>query len=260
MHINDLPERSQDYLKTIYDLEEWGKYSAAKSEDRQAGATLTQIATAMNQRTSTASEAIKKLKSKGLIDHAPYGDIKLSRHGHELAVQMVRRHRLIETYLVQQLGYGISEVHEEAEVLEHAVSDLFIERIDATLGHPERDPHGDPIPAADGSVDHAEVLSLANVPAEVTVIVDRISDKDRDLVRYLENQGILPRSRISVLPREFAEMANIKALASGKTVPLPVSSLDAVLVRFAESADMPAKRGDEDGTASVPVDSGTPEE
>lgn len=231
MHISDLPERSQDYLKTIYDLAEWGRHSAEQSEGGREGATLTQIAAAMDQRTSTASEAIKRLKGKGLIDHAPYGDIKLSDTGRELAVQMVRRHRLIETYLVQQLGYGISEVHEEAEVLEHAVSDLFIERIDAALGHPTRDPHGDPIPAADGSVDHAEVLSLASVPVSETVVVDRISDKDRDLVRYLENQGILPGTDIAVLPREFADMANIKVVDSDAAVPLPASSLDAVLVR-----------------------------
>lgn len=117
-----------------------------------AGASLTDLARELGQRPSTASEAVKRLVSLGLVVHAPYGDITLSDDGRRLALMMVRRHRLLETYLLRELGYAVDEVHDEAEVLEHAVSDLFIERIDAAMGRPARDPHGDPIPDADGVV------------------------------------------------------------------------------------------------------------
>lgn len=96
------------------------------------------------------SDSIKKLKHQGRLTHAPYGTIELTPAGSTHAVDMVRRHRLLETFLVQVLGYGWDEVHDEAEVLEHAVSDTMIERIDQRLRHPTRDQHGDPIPSADG--------------------------------------------------------------------------------------------------------------
>ena len=101
---------------------------------------------------STASESIRKLADQGLVDHEKYGAVTLTEAGREAALAMVRRHRLMETFLVTELGYGWDEVHDEAEVLEHAVSDRMLDRIDAKLGHPTRDPHGDPIPAADGNV------------------------------------------------------------------------------------------------------------
>ncbi|MGV0396057.1 metal-dependent transcriptional regulator, partial [Corynebacterium uberis] len=131
MHITDLPVRSQDYLKKIYDRQEWG-----------GGAALSDLAAALGQRRSTASEAIKRLAGDGLVNHEPYGDITLTDQGRDLAVALVRRHRLIETFLVTHLGYPVEEIHDEAEVLEHSVSDTFIARLDAVLGHPLRDPHG----------------------------------------------------------------------------------------------------------------------
>ena len=101
---------------------------------------------------STASESIRKLADQGLVDHEKYGAVTLTDAGRRAALAMVRRHRLMETFLVRELGYSWDEVHDEAEVLEHAVSDRMLDRIDAKLGHPTRDPHGDPIPAADGQV------------------------------------------------------------------------------------------------------------
>ena len=101
---------------------------------------------------STASESIRKLAEQGLVHHEKYGAVTLTDRGRHAALAVVRRHRLLETFLVSELGYGWDEVHDEAEILEHAVSDLMLDRIDAKLGHPTRDPHGDPIPAADGQV------------------------------------------------------------------------------------------------------------
>jgi DtxR family Mn-dependent transcriptional regulator len=148
-------------------------------------------------RTSTASDGIKKLREQGLVDHVAYGGITLTSTGRAHAVTMVRRHRLLETYLVQELGYDWDEVHDEAEVLEHAVSDRLIAAIDARLGHPTRDPHGDPIPTEEGAERRPEALSLANATAG-TYTVARISDADPDRLRRFAELGIVPDAVLTV--------------------------------------------------------------
>ena len=126
----------EDYVKVIYSFTEW--------QDKPI--TSSQLAQRLGVANSSVSEMVRKLKDQGLVDHQPYSAITLTRDGVRLALSMVRRHRLIETYLVQELGYRWDEVHDEAELLEHAVSDTFIERMAAKLGNPVRDPHGDPDP------------------------------------------------------------------------------------------------------------------
>ncbi len=140
MPVSDLSSTAQDYLKLIWSATEWASTPM----------TVTAMAERLGVRPSTVSVGIKKLVKQGLVKHAPYGSIELTDAGGEHAVAMVRRHRLLETFLVNMLGYGWDEVHDEAEILEHAVSEKLIERIDRKLGHPTRDPHGDPIPTADG--------------------------------------------------------------------------------------------------------------
>lgn len=132
----DLTTVAQDYLKVIWTAQEWSHEKVSTK----------MLAERMGVSASTASESIRKLADQGLVDHEKYGAVTLTDHGRKAAVLMVRRHRLLETYLVNELGYGWDEVHDEAEVLEHAVSDLLLAKIDAKLGHPQRDPHGDPIP------------------------------------------------------------------------------------------------------------------
>ena len=132
----------EDYVKVIYGFTEW--------QDKPI--TYSQLAQSLGVANSSVSEMVRKLKDQGLVDHKPYSAITLTDSGVRLALSMVRRHRLIETYLVQEFGYSWDEVHDEAELLEHAVSDTFIERMATKLGNPQRDPHGDPIPAADGTV------------------------------------------------------------------------------------------------------------
>ena len=114
----------------------------------------------------------------------------LTADGRAHAVAMVRRHRLIETFLVEVLGYRWDQVHDEAEHLEHAVSDFMVDRIDEHLGHPVRDPHGDPIPARDGQVARPDAVPLAEVPPESRVRVERISDSDPDLLQFFADRGI----------------------------------------------------------------------
>ena len=236
MHVTELPDKSQDHLKAIFDLQEWGDGSA----------TLGRIAERLGQRTSTTSEAIKRLAAKGLVEHTPYSDVRLSDLGCTLALQMVRRHRLIETYLFRELGYGIDELHEEAEVLEHAVSDRFVNRIEAVMGTPTRDPHGDPIPDERGVVTVPEVFSLADAKLGGHFIIDRISDRDPALLRYLTTRGLLPGATVEVLPRPYPELADLLVVevsaehadsaVKGEHVQLPVASLGAVLCREVDNA------------------------
>ena len=133
---------AQDYLRVIWKVQEW---SGDKISTKM-------LAERLGVSASTASETIRKLADQGLVEHEKYGAVTLTERGRRAAVSVVRRHRLLETFLVQVLGYSWDEVDDEAEVLEHAVSDLMLSRIDAKLGHPQRDPHGDPIPTLDGQV------------------------------------------------------------------------------------------------------------
>lgn len=180
MSVSDLSASTQDYLKSIWAMSEWSNTPV----------TAKLIADHLGLKISSVSDAVRRLTAQGLLDHAPYGAVELTETGRRFAVAMVRRHRLLETFLVQVLGYTWDEVHDEAENLEHAVSDSMIERIDAFLGHPSRDPHGDPIPNADGTVPVFDAISLTEVDTNATVAVERISDNDPELLQYLGDRGI----------------------------------------------------------------------
>ncbi|MFC8408762.1 metal-dependent transcriptional regulator [Arthrobacter sp. NPDC057259] len=188
-----LPSSSiEDYVKVIYTFTEW--------QDKPI--TSTQLAQRLGVANSSVSERVRKLKEQGLVDHKPYGAVTLTADGERLALSMVRRHRLIETFLVQELGYRWDEVHDEAETLEHAVSDTFIDRMAAKLGHPVRDPHGDPIPAADGSVLMPPAVQMSELPAGLGGRITRISDEDPDLLRYLATERIELDAAVAVLGRK----------------------------------------------------------
>ncbi|SOX53162.1 metal-dependent transcriptional regulator, partial [Mycobacterium ahvazicum] len=190
----------QDYLKVIWNAQEWSveKVSTKMLADR------------IGVSASTASESIRKLAEQGLVDHAKYGAVTLTEAGRRAALEVVRRHRLLETFLVNELGYGWDEVHDEAEVLEHAVSNRLVDRIDAKLGFPRRDPHGDPIPASDGQVPTRPVRQLWACGEDETITVARISDKDPEMLRYFDSVGINLDSQVRVVTRrEFAGMISV---------------------------------------------------
>ncbi|WP_415395379.1 metal-dependent transcriptional regulator [Rhodococcus globerulus] len=192
---------AQDYLKVIWTIQEW-------SLERISTKLLSEK---MGVSASTVSEAIRKLSDQGLVDHARYGSIALTDTGRAAAVSMVRRHRLLETYLVHELGYGWDEVHDEAEILEHAVSDLMISRIDAKLGFPERDPHGDPIPAADGSIPTPPARQLSDFTNGERGRVARISDSDPEMLRYFDSVGVTLDVEITVEERrDFAGTVSVR--------------------------------------------------
>ncbi|MEJ5928096.1 metal-dependent transcriptional regulator [Corynebacterium sp. H128] len=187
--VSDLSASSQNYLKAVWGLQEWSAEPVTKSA----------LAECVGVKLSTASDAVRKLRDQGLLNDTRYGAVTLTETGAELAVAMVRRHRLIELFLCEVLDYEWHEVHDEAEALEHAVSDLFVTRIAERLGFPERDPHGDPIPRADGSVPTLRAVRLSELGPGAGGVIERISDGDPELLRHLAASGIVINAEIEVL-------------------------------------------------------------
>jgi DtxR family Mn-dependent transcriptional regulator len=212
LHVNpddepgDLSVVAQDYLKVIWTAQEW-------SPDKVS---TKMLAERIGVSASTASESIRKLADQDLVEHAKYGAVTLTDAGRRAALAMVRRHRLLETFLVNELAYGWDEVHEEAEVLEHAVSDRLMARIDAKLGFPQRDPHGDPIPAVDGQVPSPPARQLWECHDGDAGTVARISDSDPQMLRYFDSVGVSLDARLQVLTRrEFAGIISVAIDAPG---------------------------------------------
>lgn len=221
MPLSDLSTNAQDYLKAIWSAQEWS----------EAPVTTSWLADRMHVRPSTASETIKRLSEQGFVEHAPYGSIELTDNGRAHAVAMVRRHRLIETFLVEALDYGWDEVHDESESLEHAVSETMIARIDAYLGHPTSDPHGDPIPSADGQPHRPNAVQLTDAGADTLLTVARVSDADSDMLRYFASKGLVPGAPVTVVTREpFADALTLKVRGTSDIVVLGTAASDAIWV------------------------------
>lgn len=188
MSVSNLSSSVQDYLKVIWGLQEWSDEPV----------TASMIASKSGMKLSTVSGAVTKLVEQGFVTREARGDVSLTSLGAAHGMAMVRRHRLLESFLVDVLGYGWDEVHDEAEQLEHAVSDLMVSRIDRLLGSPTRDPHGDPIPPASGVFQPPAALPLsATVPGNV-VVVERISDEDPELLRFFAERGITVGAELTV--------------------------------------------------------------
>lgn len=223
------PRRSQmaeDYLKLIWKSQEWDNESISTNE----------IAAALGVGAPTVSGNLNKLSRDGLLDYEPYGPIRLSERGREVAVQMVRRHRIIETYLVERYGYGWDEVHDEAEVLEHAISARLLSLWDDELGNPERDPHGDPIPRADGSLPLTSTQRLQDAEVGRSCVVVRVSDHDGALLRYLDSLGITVGTTLRVdAVREYAGTVSVTVEDAEPTrCELSLATGNAIRVRAAD--------------------------
>lgn len=182
-------EATDDYLKTVYAYTEW----------QDDAITPSVLAGKLGIAPSSVTEMVKKLAKAGLVSHVPYGAVRLTEEGQQRALTMVRRHRLIETWLVQKFDYSWDEVHDEAEILEHAISDRLLDKIDEQLGYPRFDPHGDAIPAADLTVQRAPFVLLADAPVGHTGHVLRVSDHDPDLLRAIEDAGLHIGGAVEVL-------------------------------------------------------------
>ncbi len=178
----------EDYLKTIYML----------AQDESPVST-SRIAEARDVKPASATSMIKRLANLKMVDYEKHYGVTLTSAGEKLALEVIRHHRLIELYLMEALGFSWDEVHEQADILEHVISEKLEERIAAALNHPEFDPHGDPIPAKDGSMALVDVELLSTVPAGQTVWVRRIiDDANSELLRYLADMGLTPGTAVTV--------------------------------------------------------------
>ena len=187
----------ENYLKAIYQAQ-------AAREGHQELVPLGQIAAAVGVVPGTATTMVKALAEAGLVSYEPYTGVRLTTAGGKLAAMVLRRHRLIELFLVQILGMSWTEVHDDAERLEHAASDRLIERIDRMLGQPSVDPHGDPIPGPEGTVEHHQYYNLLNCPLQTQVVVTRVTDQDTKFLHFLETSNLKPGQSIEVEARDQA--------------------------------------------------------
>jgi DtxR family Mn-dependent transcriptional regulator len=162
------------------------------------------VASALNVTPGTATTMVKALAESGLAEYEPYSGVRLTPAGEKLAVLVLRRHRLVELFLVQVMGMRWDEVHDEAEKLEHVVSERLIERIDDMLGRPTHDPHGDPIPTAEGRITPRQLDSLLTCPGGTPLRVIRIADQDPAFLRFIESNGLKPGQAIEVEVRDTA--------------------------------------------------------
>jgi DtxR family Mn-dependent transcriptional regulator len=189
---HDLSVSVQDYAKAIYALAQ-----------RTGGSVSTSaLAERLGVSAASASAMVKRLGALGLARRRPYRGVTLTPAGERVALEVIRHHRLLELYLAEALGMSWDRVHEEAEVLEHAISPELSELIARALGDPTRDPHGDPIPSAEGELHDEPTRALADLePGEGGTLV-RVSDSDPEMLRYLSRRGISPGDRFEVLGRE----------------------------------------------------------
>jgi DtxR family Mn-dependent transcriptional regulator len=182
-----LSDAIQDYLKEIYKLQASGER-----------ATTSAIAKRMGVAPSSATSMLKKLAVLGLADHAPYRGVELTGAGKKIALEVIRHHRLLEQYLAETLGLGIDAVHEEADRLEHVLSEELEARIDQALGFPTHDPHGDPIPDAALNVERSKLRSLDALEPGEEATVRRVPDGDAALLRYLAKLTLVPGRRVTM--------------------------------------------------------------
>ena len=212
----------ENYLKALYQAE--------TSRGGKALVPMGQLATAVGVAPGTATTMVKALADSGLVDYEPYVGVRLSSAGAKLATLVLRRHRLIEQFLVEVVGMSWAEVHEDAEQLEHVVSDRLIERMDAMLGHPSVDPHGDPIPTPDGTVAAPDYHSLLTCPLHIAVTVTRVTDQDASFLRFLENQNLKPGNSLEVEARDSAADSVQLRTSAGHQITIGMQAASKVLI------------------------------
>ena len=198
----------EDYLKQIYQAQLTAPGSLVPTG---------QVASALEVAPGTATAMVKTLAEAGLVKYEPYSGVCLTSAGEKLASHVLRRHRLVELFLVEVMGMDWSEVHSEAELLEHAVSERLLRRIDTMLGGPQVDPHGDPIPTAGGEVATADYANLVTCPVEATLMLVQVTDQTSDFLRLMESYGLLPGVPVEVVARdEQADTVEVRPLGGNR--------------------------------------------
>jgi DtxR family Mn-dependent transcriptional regulator len=217
----------ENYLKAVYHLQ----------HDGDERVKTKQMAEQLDISLPSVTSMLKSLAEEGLVDYRPYKGARLTETGIKAALRVIRNHRLIEVFLVHTLGYGWDEVHDEAERLEHSVSEKLVSRIDDFLGHPKFDPHGDPIPSARGQLANRRLTSLAACPLDTPVTVARIADQDADFLNFAHRSGLLPGTAVRVTGRDpAAESVTLRLEPAGKPVTIGTAAAEKVLVDAAAPA------------------------
>ena len=211
----------EDYIKQIY-LEQ--------IESSDGSVPMGRVANSLGVVPGTATTMMKSLADSELVDYEPRVGVRLTEAGEELALQMLRRHRLIELFLVETLGLDWSEIHEEAEKLEHAISDRVLEQIDALLGHPKVDPHGDPIPTESGNLSNEQLNNLCNCELNKPLHIARITDQSSAFLQFINKSGLKPGVKLSVREREPAAEAISIHLSDGKSLIVGTPAGEKILV------------------------------
>ncbi|MFP4302079.1 MAG: metal-dependent transcriptional regulator [Alkalispirochaetaceae bacterium] len=218
----------EQYLKIIYQQQQ---RSSAKVVQ------MKQLADAMGVTPGTATSMVKYLDREGYIRYTPRQGVELRDSGRRLALSIVRRHRLIETFLEQVLGYDWTEVHQEAEQLEHAVSDLFVRRLDAYLGYPTADPHGDPIPTEDGRIETRPSYLLAKARPGDTVEIVRLREDSTEFLGLMKRQGLLPQEQLEVRSVDkVAGVVTVRHAKATESFSMSYELAGSILVRSVEGA------------------------
>ena len=184
-------ESIQDYLKQTYKLQEEHEY-----------VTISQLAGKLQVSAPSVTQMVKKLAKEKLVDYTPYQGVMLTEKGKKIALEVIRHHRLLELFLSEILGYPLEKVDEEAEKLEHFISEEFEQTINERLGNPKFDPHGDPIPTIDGKVSRHNYLPLAEASAGDKLVIKCVSDFSPDMLRYMNELGLLPNVHLKVIGKE----------------------------------------------------------
>src|SRR5579875_2833281 len=188
--IQDLTPRISDCLKVIYDMQERGQKVSTSAVSERLGAS-----------DATVTMLFKDFAAAGWVEHVPYKGVRLTQLGEQKAIEVIRHHRLLELYLARELGYSWDKVHAEADKLEHVISEEFEDRLDALLGYPTVDPHGDPIPRKDGTVAARTGRTLAQLEEKQTAYVLRVNDQNPEKLCYLGTLGLYPDARVEMLER-----------------------------------------------------------
>ncbi len=215
----------ENYVKTIYQV-------SANKENRPAA--TGELATALSVSPGTVTSMLKTLAESRLVEYTPYEGVRLTESGNALALRVLRRHRLIEQFLVDTLGYSWDEVHEEAENMEHAVSDALVDRIDEYLGHPATDPHGDPIPRADGTMARQRYQSLWQWPEGESFKLVRVMDQSPEFLRYLSDAG-LPLEAVGEIVSRSAAAGTLTARVGDGEITLGQEAAGKLLVMAGSS-------------------------
>ncbi len=215
---------AEDYVKQLFLAQ------AAGELGDQEMVLMGRLASAMGVVPGTATAMVKTLSSQGLVEYLPRGGVRLTDAGEQLALDVLRRHRLVELFLVKVLGLDWSVVHEEAEALEHAISDRVLERIDVLLGRPAVDPHGDPIPTRKGRLRKPRLMSLAECDPGARYRVVRVVDQEPAFLQFVERQALMPGATIVVTARDEAADALAIRLAGRREISLGLSAAAKILV------------------------------